>query len=468
MKFSRILALMLAFYATGAYAQKKADAYKLSFKVRGIHDTVCFLANYYGDKQYLKDTAVCDSKGNFTFTGTSKLPGGVYLVVLPKKNYFEILIPNDKEQFFSAETDTTNFVTSMKITGSPENILFYDYLNYIAAKSQEVEVLRKDIKAHPKDSAANTQKMITIDKDVVAYRKDLISKNPQTFVSKLFKASEEIDIPQNPNPKDSLFAYRYYKKHYFDNIDMKDDRMLRTPVFHGKLDKYIKKMVLQTPDSLIPEIDKIIKMTGGNKEMFKYCVWYLNYTYETSQLMGMDAIFVHMAKKYYMDSTKVDWIDKNTRDKFKEKYDILKNLLIGMKAPNAYLADSNGTYVQLHSLKAKATVMIFWDPNCGHCQKEVPKFHDLYVAKGWKKKGIAVYSVSIDREEKDWKKFLREKKISSFINVWDKYTHTDFRKMWDIYSTPVIYILDENLIIRAKRLGVDQLEEFLTNGLKVL
>lgn len=464
MKFSKILAFALALLAFQTFAQKKADAYKLSFKVNGVHDTVCFLANYYGDKQYLKDTAICDSKGNFTFTGTEKLPGGVYLIVLPKKYYFEILVPNDKEQFFSAETDTSNFVNYMKVTGSPENTLFYDYLKFIGLKSKEAEVLKKEI---PKDSVNATQKLIALDKEVNQRRKDLISKNKETFVSKLFKASEEIEIPQNPNPKDSLFAYRYYKAHYFDNLDMKDSRMLRTPVFHGKLDKYIKKMILQTPDSLIPEIDMVIKKTEGSKEMYKYCVWYLNYTYETSQLMGMDAIFVHMAKTYYMDSTKVDWIDKATRGKFKEKYDILKNLLIGMKAPEAHLADSVG-YVTLHSIKAKATIMVFWDPNCGHCQKEIPKLHEMYVQKGWKKKGIAVYSVSIDREEKDWKKFLKEKKIGTFINVWDKYTHTDFRKMWDIYSTPVIYILDENHVIKAKRLGVDQLEEFLTNGMKVL
>ncbi len=468
MKFSKILALSMVLWLTQAYADKSVDAYKLSFRVKGVHDTVCFLANYYGDKQYLKDTAVCDSKGNFTFTGTSKLPGGVYLIVLPKKYYFEILIPSDKEQFFSAETDTANFVTNMKVTGSPENILFYSYLNYIGVKSKEVEGIRAEIKKSPKDSASLTQKMIAIDKEVTQHRKDLISKNSNTFVSKLFKASEEVEIPTNPNPKDSLFAYKYYKAHFFDNIDMKDDRMLRTPVFHGKLDRYIKKMVLQLPDSLIPEIDMIIKKTEGSKEMFKYCVWYLNYTYETSQLMGMDAVFVHMAKKYYLDPKKVDWIDSTTRSKFKEKYDILKNLLIGMKAPNAFLADSNSQYIRLHDIKAKATIMIFWDPNCGHCQKEVPKFHEMYVEKGWKNKGIAVYSVSIDREEKDWKKFLKEKKITTFINVWDKFTHTDFRKMWDIYSTPVIYVLDEKMIIRAKRLGVDQLEEFLTNGMKVL
>ncbi len=467
MKVRNQILVLLTILGLSTFAQKKDDAYKLQFKVKGVHDTVCFLANYYGDKQYLKDTAVCDSKGNFTFTGSEKLPGGVYLVVVPKKKFFEIIIGSDKEQYFSCETDTTNFATYMKVSGSAENEQFYIYQKYLQEKGKDVEKLKEQIKKNPKDSATSTQKMIDIDKDVMQFRKEFMDKNQGLFVSKLFKSTEDIKIPTNPNPKDSTFAYRYYKKHFFDNIDLTDDRILRSPIYHNKLEQYIKKMVLQYPDSLIPEIDMIIAKTGSNKEMFKYHVWYLNYTYEISQMMGMDAIFVHMAEKYYL-TDKVDWIDAKTKEKFKEKYEILKPLLIGKKAPNTYMTDSIGTMIQLDNIKAKAIIVVFWDPNCGHCQKDIPKLHDIYVKNNWKSKGIAVYAASTERSDKDWKKFIREKNINSFINVWDKNTYTDFRKMWDIYSTPVVYLLDENHIIRAKRIGVEQIEEFLKNGMKVL
>ncbi|MFN8438872.1 MAG: DUF5106 domain-containing protein [Cytophagales bacterium] len=466
MSFKKFLLIIATLSSFLVWSQE--EAYKLKFKVGGVKDTVCFLANYYGDKQYLTDTAVCDSKGNFTFTGKKKLPGGVYLVVVTKKRYFEILIPNDKEQFFSCETDTANFVSNMKVSGSPENEQFYLYQNYLSTKSKQVEDIRATLKKSPKDSVALTQKLENLDKEVQKFRTDFMDKNKNFFVYKLFRAAEDIEIPANPNPKDSTFAYRYYKAHYFDKIDLADDRMVRTPMYHGKLDRYIKKMVVQIPDSIIPEIDKIITKTKASQEMFKYHVWYLNYTYETSNLMGMDAIFVHMAKKYYLDSTKVTWIDSNLRKKFREKAEILEPLLIGKIAPNAYLADSLGTYIPLHKVKAKAIVMVFWDPNCGHCQKDIPKLHEIATNGKWSQNGVAVYSVSIERTDKDWKKFINEKKIHSFINVWDKYTHTDFRKMWDIYSTPVIYLLDEKYEIKAKRIGVDQVEDFLKNGMKVL
>ncbi len=33
------------------------DGYKIKIKFNGLKDTVCFLGNYFGDKQYYKDTA---------------------------------------------------------------------------------------------------------------------------------------------------------------------------------------------------------------------------------------------------------------------------------------------------------------------------------------------------------------------------------------------------------------------------
>ena len=64
------------------------DGYSIKVKINGIKDTVCHLANYYGDKQYYKDTARVDKNGNMIFDGKQKLPGGIYMVILPVKKYF--------------------------------------------------------------------------------------------------------------------------------------------------------------------------------------------------------------------------------------------------------------------------------------------------------------------------------------------------------------------------------------------
>ena len=118
--------------------------YSIKIKVKGIKDTTCYLAYHFGDKQYLKDTAKVDSKGNFTFDGKDPLPGGIYMAVLPGKRYFEVII-SGAENNFSMETDTADYAKNMKVKGSEENTIFYEYLRYIEPRGRTIDSLHKSL-----------------------------------------------------------------------------------------------------------------------------------------------------------------------------------------------------------------------------------------------------------------------------------------------------------------------------------
>jgi thiol-disulfide isomerase/thioredoxin len=106
-------------------------------------------------------------------------------------------------------------------------------------------------------------------------------------------------------------------------------------------------------------------------------------------------------------------------------------------------------------------VLIFWAEDCGHCQTEVPKLHEaLKEIKG--KIDYKVFAVQTkDELYTRWKKFIIEKKLTDFIHVFDPIHINNLKDRFDIYSTPVIYILDKDKKIKAKRLGSDQVVEML-------
>lgn len=62
----------------------------------------------------------------------------------------------------------------------------------------------------------------------------------------------------------------------------------------------------------------------------------------------------------------------------------------------------------------------------------------------------------------EWFKYIKEKELN-WINVADLDLKSNFRAYYDIYSTPVIYVLDRNKKIIAKRIDVENLGDFLTN-----
>ena len=113
-----------------AFGQK---GYEIKVRVDGIKDTTAFLGYHYGDKQYVTDTVRVDGKGNFVFKGDEPLDGGIYLIVLLNKSYFEIIV---SEQKFSLETDTLDLVNHLKVSGSKENLIF----NSLITDQQKIEM----------------------------------------------------------------------------------------------------------------------------------------------------------------------------------------------------------------------------------------------------------------------------------------------------------------------------------------
>ncbi len=471
-----ILALSISVFASGEKPSSvPAKGYAIKIKLNGLKDTTCYLAYHFGDKQYLKDTAKVDSKGNMVFDGKEKLQGGIYLVVLPNKTNFEFLVV-EGQQFFSLETDTAKMIEKMKVSGSKENETFFGFLNFLGKKTKDAEPYLDGYKRNKdknKDSVKYFQdKLNEVEKQVKAQRIKVIEENPGSLVSKIFKASTELEIPETPTlpdgKKDSTFAYRWMKQHYFDNVDFADDRILRTPLLQSKIKYYLDNLTVQAPDSINKSADFIVTKSQANKDVFKFCVWNITNTYETSNIMGMDAIFVHMAEAYYL-SGKAFWIDSTVKAKIRERYETLKPLLIGKKAPALSLPDTANHFHDLYKQPGKFTILYFWDPNCGHCQKETPKLNDFYK-ENKDKRSVSIYSVSTDHPS-DWKKYVREKGLV-FLNVCnaigDKTVYYDLRKGYDVYSTPTIFVLNEKKEIIAKKLGVEQLGEFIDNYSKMM
>ena len=104
-------------------------------------------------------------------------------------------------------------------------------------------------------------------------------------------------------------------------------------------------------------------------------------------------------------------------------------------------------------------MLVFWASDCGHCQTEIPKLQEnLNTIKG--KIDFKVFAVQTKEEFEDWRKFIIKNKLE-FINVFDPVHLNNLKERFDIYSTPVIYILDKEKKIKAKRLSADQTLDML-------
>jgi peroxiredoxin len=182
--------------------------------------------------------------------------------------------------------------------------------------------------------------------------------------------------------------------------------------------------------------------------------------YETSEIMGMDKVFVDLAEKYYLTG-KADWADTSVVNKIRNKVNDIKPNLIGNKAPQLILYDSLKRPINALSLKSRFTILFFFDPDCGHCKTTAPKLKSIY--KDLKNRGVEVVGVSTDVNLDAMKDFLKDLSLpwKTFADLAGQ------RRSYNITVTPVIYILDENKRIIAKRLDVDQIMGFIDHQIEM-
>jgi thiol-disulfide isomerase/thioredoxin len=460
-----ILVSVLMVCLTSLSAQ---NSYKITVRTNTFRDSACYLGYYYGKFQYVKDTANFDKKGIAVFEKkNTTLDRGVYFILFPNTRHIDFII--NKEQIITFDVDTADMVKNTKITGSKENQLFYEYNREAALTGEQFESLRKleeKYKETNNDSAAAVRdRMMALNKEMQLKKEQFMEKYPQSLVTKIFLLTRDPEIPDTPlkpdGTEDKEFQYYFYKSNYWNYMDFTEDALVRTPVLHPRLERFITQVIVQHPDSIIKEIDLLVARTENTPELFKYFVWFLTFHFESSQIMGHDAVFVHLIDTYYKTG-RAFWASETVLQKTIERAEKLSPILIGKTAPNfSPIELSLTSYKPLWSINSRYIVLIFWDPDCGHCKKEIERLNSFYKEEG-KKMGVSVFSVCTDTSMTRWNEKVEEKGIQDWINVnGTRSALGNYQQLYDVFSTPLIFLLDSEKKIIAKRLGADQVPAFL-------
>jgi thiol-disulfide isomerase/thioredoxin len=483
MKRFFILTLLAGISFSNIYASG-GPGYKIRVKLENYASDELVIGFHYGEKQYVKDTVKIGKDGYFTFEADTLFPAGVYLLVLkPDNNFIQILL-NDKNQQFTVSTDVKDPVTKMKVKGSEDNEVFYEYLRYLNLQRPLADTLRAQlsrVRGNASDSTRLANQILDIDKRVKKYQRDLIAKYPGSMAAKIVKAAIEPEPPEVAGDEREVMRKKYYwlRAHYFDNIDIADPAMLRSPMLHSKLDYFVTKLTPQHPDSVNLALDYVFGRLQGkyNNENFKfYLIHFLNY-YAKSTIVGFDACYVHIAQNYYCKGA-ATWAKKEDLEKICDNARRLEPILIGKTAPNITVLDRNNKPQSLWDLDADYTVLFFWAADCGHCKKAAP--HMVEFAKKYQSKGVKVFAVctgvvtskddsnTVEKVHDSCWKSVEEKGFDDnlFYNYYDPYIRSRYKMLYDIQTTPQIFILDRKHEILMKRIGAEQLDEVMEQVMK--
>ncbi len=472
--------------------------HEIKINLKNCKDTVAYLAYYQFDKLYISDTCKKVVNGNIVFKGKKKLEKGVYFLLSQEKgNYFDFII-DEQSQEQQIISDKSNLLENLTAINDKQNENFFTYIRFVSAKNKQFDAFKKSLKAQKKsDSVAVVAKEFKILNDEILQNDlNVITQNKEAYLSEIINLKTEKvakDIPKASNGRaDSIYSYTFYKKHFWEGVNFQEDATLRNPFFAGKVKQYFNTVVLQNPDSICVEIDKMMVKTTQGSKMNMSLLAYFAQTYEVPKIMGMDKVFVYLVDNYFKTGKAKGVYDDSVIKIIINKGNVLAPLQIGKTAPELYMIDVENhdnilkmgfdtaktseavtkiyndnkakiekLYVTLSSIKADYLILLFWDVDCGHCQKEIPKilkiYHDLLI----EKKEVKVFSVYTQNDFAAYKKYIVDNKLD-WINVYDGVHINNLEVKYDVVMTPVIYILDKNKVIKAKGIGSESIKSIIS------
>jgi peroxiredoxin len=439
--------------------------FRLEVELQSAAGKEVYLANYYLGNIYAKDTIRLDEQGRGVFAADSLLPQGLYKIYLDENNHFDFLLGND-QQFFIQNESFKAF--SAEIIGSDETAAFFGYTAFLANLQNRNTAIRKEIKTASATEEEQLQNELNrLTEQLHDYWDKLEKDFPNSFLARFVKATyvPSLDVstlPEEVQNNDSLLLLaRFYhqQKHFWDNFDYTDERFLYTPFLKQKLETWFTKVLVQNYDSVKSHVFQFIEAVKPNPRIFQFATSFFLNSAINSNIMGMDALFVDIARKYYL-SGEAFWASEESLEKIRENVLFAENNLIGKTAPDLTLESFEGEYVNLHQIDAKYTLVVIYEPNCSHCNVFVP---DLYanVYQPFKDKGLEVFAIYSMDNKAEWGEFLTEHNLFDWINVWDENHVSRFKILYDARKTPGVYVLDENKKIVAKKMTVEQLKLFL-------
>lgn len=215
--------------------------------------------------------------------------------------------------------------------------------------------------------------------------------------------------------------------HFWDGIENFDGPTDENPVLTTQLDFYFDKLVAPLSDSITLEINRLIERTNNNTDLRDFILWHLLEKYLHPEYMAQDQVFVWLFDQYF-SQLEIKDLNESNLAMIQEKAERLRRLALFNVAPEIRIGDS----INLRSIESDYTVLFFYDHDCEVCQQEM---HDLD-------------SVCAERPEITAIKIDMNDDREGLGEIYDAY---------DIETTPLIYILDKDKRILAKKIQAQQI-----------
>ena len=215
-------------------------------------------------------------------------------------------------------------------------------------------------------------------------------------------------------------------QHFWDGIETFDGPTEENPILAAQIDFYFDKIVAPLPDSITLEISRLVERTENNPDLHDFILWHLLEKYQHPEYMSQDQVFVWLYDQYFSQSEIKDLNETNLA-LIREKAERLRQLALFGPAPEIKLEG-----IDLQSVESEYTVLFFYDHDCDLCHQEMRDLDSVCA------QHPEITTLKIDMNSN-----------AEGLDV--------LYELYDIETTPLIYVLDRDKRIIAKKIRSRQI-----------
>lgn len=414
-----ILLLLLLLFSTSYVDAQKKD-YKIRITIANAPTDKFYLVGYNGVEELVMDSALISKKGTAIFQGTALASGFYRLTDTANRQYMELLV--DQDRFFSIETSMKELPIKRRIKNSPENVTYFEFQKTLLST-------------------------ILVPEQKEALMANFSEMSPKSLLSAFLRAVSE-DPQVKAHSQDTFFL----AQHYYDHIDLNDERLLHAPFVAKKILDYFKHVVPQNADSLNKYVD--IFFAGiENPSVREYYLGQLLELFDDHYQPEYEAVLVHVYDAYYVREEH-SFLESNRARILKNRVKLLRKLLPGTKLPYLESYDKDGHVLSTKEVNAKYTLLWFWDPDCDDCVLLTPQLHEIYL-QYHETYDFEVYALALVENYQQWQDFVNAKQLSWLnTSLAGGEPNYDVIEYFNIFTTPFILLLDANHKIVRKQFPV--------------
>jgi thiol-disulfide isomerase/thioredoxin len=227
---------------------------------------------------------------------------------------------------------------------------------------------------------------------------------------------------------------------FFKVTNIHDPVLLHSPFFAQKVTDYmsVTSMLSETSkdSALIAGINRFFIQSVPGDTLLKAIIsimrpWLLQ--------NGYDAAAEYLDINYLSVQCAAD-DDVGLQERLEAYHRVAK----GQVAPEIVWLNESNKVGKLSDLPGKDVLIVFWASWCQHCTEAIPAIYQFTV-----KEGIPVIAIALDKEEEPWEKAIRS--MPAWIQLRASGGWNDpWVKLWGVFGTPTIFVLDSNKVIIGK------------------